>query len=264
MKYIREARMGPPKVGKSPAIYSSYPRPILAIVSGRREVDSINDPIEWTTFDSVPSLLDKKREEQPPITALDFWGDTLVPLNEVMGVNKDSKSLPRFNALGNLLYKAKNMPWKTVVIDNLTRLSDQVTNYLAHSNEKIMADARFWSPIVGLKMFQIMAFFTTLPCHVVFTLHVKTDKNELTQEVRTEPMFFSQKREDFPSICSQVLYQDYIGGKPMVYTKPVAFAPGLGTIKGIGCTWPANLPSPCGPLFNDIYGEAVKNGETSA
>ena len=264
MKYIREARMGPAKSGKSWAIYSSYPRPLLAIVGGRRELDSVKDPVAWCDFKTVEPLILQPREAQPPLLALDYWGDCLVPLNDTMDVNKDSTAFPRFNKLGNALYKAKSLPWKTIVVDPITRLSDQIHNYLASSNDKLLADARKWAPIVGLKLFQTMAVFTTLPCHVVFTLHVSTDKNELTQEVRTEPMFFSKKREDFPSIFSQVLYHDYINGKPMVYTKPAAFAPGLGTIKGIGCSWPDPLPNPCGPLFNDIYGEAVKRGETSA
>jgi len=137
----------------------------------------------------------------------------------------------------------------------------------AAANATKMEDARKWAGAVGEKTKRIMATLYTLPCHVVIIMHTAKVKivdpktNEVLSEVQ-EPVIYGKIRDFIGSLPSQFFYHDamVVGGVRNVSVQTVAD----GKVKGIGARWPADLKSNLGPTFQDIYGEAVKKGETWA
>lgn len=251
--------MGPAKSYKTGAVVSSYPKPMLVLEGDIGGLDVIKDPIVWVN--DLPGLEAAAKQERaalPPITAYQFARGGGAALNDVYSVTPDTTSFPAFNKVGNLLLQ--RCPWKTVVIDPITALSNIVLAHHAATQAGNMADPRKWASLVGGKVFQTISILTNLPCHVVFIFHSEIDKNELTSEVRVMPTMYARFRDQVGSILSQFFYQVIEGGKPTIYTQP------FGTVQGVGARWPADLATKtkCGVLFNDLYGSAVAKGETEA
>lgn len=260
-KLIREGRMGPPKVWKTGAVVSTYPGPKLVLEGDEGGLDIIQKPLE-VTYISEPTLESiLSGEAKPPdITAWRFGKNVSLGLTEEYTVTPNYTDFPEFNRIGNMLLRCppEKFPFRTVIVDPITRLSDIIYGHNSAVNPGSMADARKWAANIGLKVQQTMAQFCNLPCHVVFILHTTTDKNELTSEIRTEPMIYSKFRELVGGLLSQFFYADCDPGEPpnpYVLTQPQLY------VKGIGMRWPLGLPPRVGARFEDIYGKAIENGE---
>lgn len=259
-KFIREIRMGPPKAYKTGIVVSTYPRPMLVFEGDEGGLDVIKDPIVWLTPETFVSVAAKP----PPLTAFQFAKNPDLQLQDLFGPIPDKDSFPAFNSIGNMLFKTKPLPWKTVVIDPITMLSNSILSYFSQTNARQMSDARKWASAVGLKTSQVISAFFTLQCHVVCIMHTSTnrvvnEKGEVTRET-AEPAIYSKAREMLGSLPSQFFYQytQNIAGKRACRLQTVADS----RIVGIGARWPSDLPSDIDdPTFQRVYGASVKSGE---
>jgi|SRR3990167_10357744 len=250
MKLIRECRMGPPKVWKTGAVVSTYPRPLLVIEGDEGGLDGIVEPVTWLTSQDFTGLVTPS-----PINAVAFKTATSL-LSTNYTPNPDVKSFDVFNSIGNAILK--NCPWKTVVVDPITAVSDVILSHFFVKNPGLMKDARKWAAPVGLKVKQIMEAFYTLPCHVVFIMHttvnrVTNDEGQVVSSTQ-EPVIYSKLRDFLGSVPSQFMYQDQkvVGGKATAYVQTTPDA----KVRGIGCRWPVSLPSEISPpTFTAIYGK---------
>lgn len=259
MKYIHELRLGRPKTFKTGAVVRSYPKPMLVLEGDKSGLDIIVPPqkVDFTTFDGIDAFANKPTSELPEILAIDFLAKANASFLSSFDIAQDRESFPAFVALGNKLLKG--CPWKTIVIDPLNRLVDIIMSYMAVDNKVSgqLSDPRKWANTVGMKIVQICSTFQKLPCHFVCILHTGApDKDETTSEVSEEPLLPGRNaRGLITGVFGSVFYATIEGGNPVVKTKA------SGYVKAIGATWPTDLPATCKPLFNDIYGEAVKKGE---
>ena len=264
-KLIREIRMGPPKVWKTGAVVSSYPRPLFVFEGDEGGLDVINEPIEWVTKATFPVYLTAGKIA--PITAFQFAKHPDLQLVDLFGPIPEKTSFPEFNELGNMLFKAKPFPFKTVVIDPIGMLSNSILSYFSQTNARKMEDARKWASAVGDKTKNVMAAFFTLPCHVVCLMHsakqqVVNEKGEVTSSTEEPALLSKTARTMIGSIASQFFYQNclVIGTNRVVKLHTV----GDSHVQGLGARWPANLPAEItNPTFDAVYGEAVKKGETT-
>lgn len=263
-KFIREIRMGPPKTFKTGSVVGTYPKPMLVLEGDEGGLDVVKEPIEWIEhFENWMTVHPKDQPVQPRLYAIQFAHNATLQLQDLFGPVPDKESFPEFNKVGNVLF-TKGCPFKTVVIDPVTILSNAILSYFAQTNATKMADARKWASAVGQKTQQTIAAFFTLKCHVVCIMHTATnkivnDKGEITS-MTEEPVIFSKLRDTLGSLPSQFFYQDSlaVGGKLKcrVQTMPDS------RIKGIGCRWPSDLPSEISPpTFDMIYGKSVLSGE---
>jgi hypothetical protein len=269
MKNIREIRMGPPKTYKTGAIVTSYPKPMLAFEGDEGGLDVVQQAIQWIhsatdTTNEIETFCKKKREELPPLAAVQFNFKASMSLDELWKPAGDTRTLSQFNKTVNALF-LQGCPWKTVVFDPVTVIQELVLASFAQTNASKMDDARKWAGAVGEKTKRIMATLFTLPCHVVIIMHTakNTVKNPLTGETineTIEPVIYGKIRDFIGSLPSQFFYQDAttVGGTSKVEVMTVSD----GRVKGIGCRWPMGLRTKVGPLFDNIYGESVKRGET--
>jgi len=198
--------MGPAKSYKTGAVVSSYPKPMLVLEGDVGGLDVIKEPIvSLSNLTELEAESKKERSALPPISMYQFAQGGGAALNDVYSMTADLLSFPNFNKAGNIVLKA--CPWKTVVIDPITALSNIVLAHHAGTQPSNMADPRKWASLVGGKVFQTIGIFTTLPCHTVFIFHSETDKNELTGEIRVLPTMYARFREQVGSIFSQFFYQ---------------------------------------------------------
>lgn len=269
-KLIREGRFGPPKCFKTGSVVGTYPKPMLVLSLDPGGLDIIPGKglehkggciLDITQEDIVtikPADFDtwkaKPLTEQPKVLCVDFSMPSPQAIDLMFAQKKDSESMPTFIATCNSVLKGPT-PWKTVVLDNLTRVSEIIHGFISHSNAKMLLDARQWASSIGQKIGVINAEFTKLPCHYVVIMHESTDKNEITGEIRTEAMIYSQYRNVIGGVLSQFFHQKKSNGKPIIDTTDMAY------VKGIGPRWPVNLPPECGVTFKEIYGESVRIGE---
>lgn len=268
-KLIREGRFGPPKTFKTGAVVGTYPRPLLVLEMDAGGLDVIpatphkaataikidieQKDVVFCTPDKFSEWSSKPTTEQPQVLCLDLTSAARNQITLDIKPLKNPTTFPMIVTAINALLSGK-CPWKTVVLDNTTSLSDAIYGYFASANEGIFADARKWAPAIGDKVKYILMECCKLPCHFVAIMHEDTDKNETTGEIRTEPMIYSKYRQIVGGGLSQFFYQCKRGGQPKILTNDNGF------IKGLGPRWP-ELPNECGVTFNDIYGEAVKRGE---
>lgn len=272
-KLIREGRFGPVKCFKTGSIVGTYPRPMLVLCLDNGGLDVIpakgvkqSDTackIEITAEDIVTIKPEdfykwqaKPMAEQPLVLCIDLSLSAIKDISLTFAVPQDNQSLMAFVDVVNKLLKGL-CPWKTVVLDNLSRLSEIILGYMSATNPKMLLDARQWAASTGQKIGAINAELVKLPCHYVCIMHEATDKNEITGVVRTEPMIYSQYRNIIGGVLSSFFHQKKVNGKPVIDTTDMAY------VTGIGQRWPVNLPPECGVTFKEIYGESIKNGEVA-
>lgn len=276
-KLIREGRFGPPKTFKTGAVVGTYPRPMLVLecdeggldiipktptaVPGQIKLDVTYGDITFIKPDALSTHL-VPTSPPPPILCVDFSDGNLqeIPCDGLAAYNAQPNvtAFPNvIRALNQVIRRAKEpatFPWRTVVFDNTTSFSRFVYGHIAAVNSGAFSDARKWAPMIGNKVAAVIQELCHLPAHVVVIMHESTDKNEVTGEVRTEPMIYSQYRQIVGGELSSFFYQRRVNGVPKIVTSDNGF------IKGLGARWPV-LPNECGVTFEDIYGAAVKNGE---
>jgi hypothetical protein len=247
--------MGPPLTYKTGAVVETYPKPMLVLEFDRGGLDIVKQPI----MECLPNTADivkfckMAQKDLPPILAIDF--STVARKDLSLDYSRgDSTPFILFADVLNAII-TNGCPWKTVVVDPVTGLTNAVIGHIGMVQSKAMEDARRWAHMAGEKVQQTIAVVQGLPCHTVFIMHSTEDKNELTNEVKTLPMIPSALRERIQGLFSQFFYQVLEKGnppKPFVLTQPENF------VKAIGARYPNNLPAKCGATFQEIYGSEDK------
>lgn len=269
--------MGPTKSFKTGAVVGTYPKPMLVALFDEGGLDVIisksqsqppgDIPFDIRSEDVItvkPNRLSefvlaaKNGTPMPKVLALDFC-DTM---NKEISLDNfkpraNSQPMQEFVNTTNYLYRLGQdtpdvFPWKTVVLDNLTGLSDIILSHISAFQSQSMNDARVWASMVGAKVVQTIGAFTSLPCHVVILMHTQLDKNELTQQVIELPKIYSGVRDTIGALFSNFFYATKENGRPVIYTTDRGF------VRGIGPRWPAGLPPVCQPDFQSIYGKELK------
>lgn len=265
--------MGRPKTFKTGGVVGTYPTPILYLGFDRGGVDIIPSKAALDSFGSdlikprisyeeikfikpggeLASWVNKPMEEQPKVLAIQFYEGTPLALTLDTKPSPSQAAFQNFVNDYNSLTMKQVLPWKTIVLDSATGLTDTILNWISSFNPAAMTDARQWAGQAGGKVRQICLSMTSLPCHVVILLHSVTEQNDLTKEINEQPSLYSQTlRDDFFGMFSQVFYSTIDStGKPKVW--PSQRYP----VKGIGCRWPVGLPSELAPDFNSIYGKEL-------
>lgn len=273
MKYIREARMGAPKSFKTGAVVGTYPKPLLVFVfdeeglgvipssgvvtpAGYVKLDCCYEDIEFIKPSQINEYLLKDPSSLKKVTAVDFCDtiDKQITLTVAPVANRDpfDKFATMLNAMVVHCNHGLPLPWRTVVLDPLTRFNDIVYLFVAAIAPDSLKDLRLSYPLVSGKIQQFVGVITALPAHIVVIMHVQSDRNEKTGEVMETPMFFGNYRQKIQSQFTSFFYATMEGGKPVVHTRNYSYA------KGIGATFPVGLPDPCAPDFASIYGKELK------
>jgi hypothetical protein len=257
MKYIRELRMGPPKSFKTGAVVGSYPKPMLyfGFDNGGIDIipttktdgfDIVHDDIERVEGGKLVLQVTKK------VTHIDYSTSMPVALAEDFLPTKSQDAFRDFHLDYNKLAGKAQLPWKTVVVDSVTGLTNIGLQHLSSFNPNALADARIWASNIGQKVRQLVLSATCLPAHVVFIMHSEIEKDELTQQIREVPSVYSGLRNDIGGLFSQVFYAAKNNGKAVIWTNDKGF------VKGIGPRWPSGLPQECAPDFKSIYGKELE------
>jgi hypothetical protein len=212
-------------------------------------LDIINEPIRFVTPKELADMAKQPRESLPPLTAIDLSAPmheldlALKPISSSEGLQATLSSI-------NALVRATPIPWKTVVLDPLSGLNEQIVSHVAKDQPASLADARKWAGMAGSKMTQIINTMVTLPCHSVCIMHEQVDKDERTSETERQPMLTGKIRDRANSIFSQFFYQCIEAGSPVIYTMP------RGLTVGLGSRWPdlTKKSTITNPTFKNIYG----------
>lgn len=244
-KFIREGRFGPPKAFKTGAVVGTYPKPMLVFNLDNGGLDIVTQPVEFIKPTQLPDYIAKDKSQLPPILAINLCEEGVVTMTEDFAVSGSSQPFTTFCRCINLV--GQKCPWETVVVDPLTNLVGSALKQLSLTNGKAMDDPRKWASLVGNKVFQAVVTLGSIPVHSVCIMHSVIDKHELTGLIEVLPMIPSQARAKIGGQFSQYFYACIEAGKPVIYTAPKGF------VNGIGCRYPANLPNPCGPTYNEIY-----------
>jgi hypothetical protein len=247
-KLIREGRFGPPKCWKTGSVVSTYPKPLLVMQFDKAGTEVIETGVQILEPESklLTEYSNKEQKSLPEITAVDFHIGYAPKISENYSPAADSAPFRRIAACSNVV--AGKCPWATVVWDSTTYLSDFIYAHLSATNGGMLADPRKWAPAIGQKIASMITTAFCIPSHQVFIMHEQTEKNELTQAVRQQPMIYSTYREVVSGAMSQFFYQYSDNGVPTLRTKDTGF------IKGIGARWPHNLPERITPpTYAEIY-----------
>jgi hypothetical protein len=250
-KFIREGRMGPPFSYKTGAVVSSYPKPMLVLEFDTGGLDVVKAPI--VEVDPSKIVLECKREQKdlPPIQAVLFNTVTKRQLDFAkLNTDGNAVSFAFLDVVNKIVLNG--CPWKTIVLDPITGLTEAFIGHIYAVDSEAMKDARNWASRVGVLIQRSINVIQGLPCHTVFIIHVQTDKNEITGEIVTEPMIPSAIRQHIGRLFSQMFYAVIEQGKPVVYTSPTGF------VKSVGMRKPEASPAKMGALFSDIYGSEEK------
>lgn len=273
--------MGKPKNFKTGAVVGSYPKPLLYlgfdqggldVIPSRSILDSWNpqdanfanllkpdscyEDIKFVRPGFIDEVLQLPMEKQARITAIQYYEG--VP----MGITLDTKPTAAFTPYSNLMNDYNKIttllkiPWRTIVTDSLSGLTDIILNWISYAQPAMMADARQWAGLAGGKVRQYCLSCTALQCHTVFLLHSNIDQNQLTGEIREIPNLYSETlRGEFFRMFSQAFYAlKGLDGKAVIWVSDQY------PVQGIGPRWPLGLPKICAPDFMSIYGKELPNG----
>lgn len=252
MKYIREGRFGPPKCWKTGAVCSTYPTPMLVFEYEPGGLEIVrNRKIRYVNITELKTML----VEGAPlpveeIIALDLCFRPVGIMDASYTPAKDTQSFDNTIAAINAIAQCKKLPFKTIVVDTVTGLSDAIWSHQAVNNAAALVDARKWAGNIGMKVKQIIDFLT-MPqnqCNVVFILHTEVNKDETTGKVTEQPMVYSKLRDYIGAKFSQFFYQHLEAGKPIIRAK------GFDLVAGIGARWPDFKNEKIEPTFKGIYG----------
>jgi hypothetical protein len=197
-------------------------------------------------------LLKKKMEELPEVVALDYIYAANKRIGTNFGITYEASTFERFANDANLLLDS--CPFKTVVLDSLTGVSEAAIGLVGAKNPAALKDARHWAGQAGAKIREVVSCLYAINCQcVVIIAHEMVSENETTKEVRVLPNIVSGQKETLGALASQFIYATTEmdnQGKPkfVVYTQPTGLVKGLGMRVGnIG-------KGVCGPAFEEIYG----------
>jgi hypothetical protein len=251
VKYIHEGRFGPPKTWKTGAVLNTYPTPIGYFGYDRGGHEITTRPFEVFSAAEFMSALDGKGDKKfiPEVNVCDLAFHATLDLEPTYAPAKDADVFEKTIKIINKLRVMKQLPFKTLVWDPVTELSNAIWRHQAVNNQAALADARKWAGNIGLKVQQVIDFVNGFDCNTVFIFHTEVNKDELTQKTTEQPMVFSNFRNVVGGKFSQFFYQEMIGRDVKVRHKPT------GIVNGIGTRWPFHATETTGPTFEDIYGK---------
>ena len=126
------------------------------------------------------------------------------------------------DAMGELKKHAQagTFPYKTIVIDSLTTLSDRIMEYLMKSNPGIkrvltqggQAPALQDYGVFRIFMKQFIAEILNFPCNIIMTAHVEDVKDETTGRILRVPMLTGKLAKELPIYFEEVYYA-YVEGE---------------------------------------------------
>lgn len=252
-RYIREGRFGKPKTFKTGIVLGTYPKPLLHMSydAGGHEIHKPASDYSVVAIDELRFILhpDPAKRVPPPakITVIDL---SFKPLGGM-----DTNYVPAPNNLSfQLTVDVINLlrgfnPFKTVVVDPVTGLSEAIWQHQAVTNSAALADPRKWAGNIGLKVGQVIDYITALPCNSVFLFHEDTEKDELTGKITTLPNVYSRLRNFLGGKFTQFYYQ--IGGRPVAKVQVMD----SGLVQGIGVRWPTFSTLEMNGDFQSLYGK---------
>lgn len=259
VKYIREGRFGAPKTWKTGSILGnakkgiiSYPQPILHLSfdPGGHEicpdVDKVN-VLKYAAYAAKYGIAPSAPTPPPNILVLDLSFKAKEDFEATYAPAKDQDAFDELVKTVNCL--RRYCPFKTIIVDPVTELSNSIWRHQAVVNPGALADARKWAGNIGMKVQQVIDFVCALPANVVFIFHDEKITDETTKAVSVQPMVYSNLRNYVGGKFSQYFYQQIREGKPVLRTK------GFELIQGVGCRWPFFENEIIGPTFNEIYGK---------
>jgi hypothetical protein len=259
-KYIREGRFGAPKTWKTGSILGnaakgikSYPQPIgvLEFDPGGHEVCpdvKLENVISAAEFEKRwKGYKEKPTDPVPNITIIDLSFKALKDLEDTYLPSKDAVSFKETVKVINLL--RQYCPFKTILVDPVTELSNAIYRHQAVENVGSLADARKWAGNIGAKVQQVIEYVCALPCNAVFLFHTEIVTVEETKRIYEQPMVYSKLRDYVGGKFTQYFYQQVINGAPKLRTKPFEL------VSGIGCRWPTFTTETVDPTFEAIYGK---------
>lgn len=254
-KYIREGRFGAPKTWKTGSILGdekakikSYPQPILVLEfdPGGHEICPDVKPEHVIQFEEFKRRITAK-EAPPNITVVDLSFKAKLAFTDDYAPSKDADSFKQTVESINLLRTF--CPFKTILVDPVTELSNSIYRHQAVTNSTALADARKWAGNIGAKVQQVIEYVCALPANVVFLFHTEVVTVEETKKIYEQPMVYSKLRDYVGGKFTQYFYQTMHGGKPKLRTKE------FDLVKGIGCRWPKFTEELIDPTFEAIYGK---------
>lgn len=186
-----------------------------------------------------------------PITVLDLSFKASTNMETAYSPAKDEDVFAQtVNTINLLRGTGAKLPFKTILVDPVTELSDAIWRHQAVLNTAALSDARKWAGNIGMKVGQVIGYVNALPTNTVFVFHTETNTDEETKKVTEQPMVYSKLRNYLGGLFSQFFYQHDWVGKPTLRTKS------FDLVQGIGARWPANLPEFIEPpTFDKIYGK---------
>ncbi len=270
MKYIREGRMGTQKTCKTGAVVGTYPKPMLVLLYDEGGLDVIpakDKPLnkDLMQFDVVAEDIvtikprdfltwaNKPPTEQPRVLCVDFndvnTKQATLDFKPIATSEVQQNTIDVVNKLATMS-AAGPLPWRTVVLDPVTRLQDAIISHIAAYNSDALKNAMQWAPMVGSKVYQILGVLTSLNAHVVVLFHSAQEKDEKTQMIQENAVVYGSKsRVAVGALFSQWFYAAKQGNKPVIWTQDQGF------VKGVGGRTSAGLPAVCGADFTSIYGK---------
>lgn len=135
---------------------------------------------------------------------------------------KNPNKLPadRLNAdLGSFM-EQDPFPYDNIVIDSLTTMSDQVMDYIIKSNPGVKRFVTKGAQVPSQQDYGIARIFfkqligaiAALPCRVIVTAHIQTEKDEATGQILRTPMLAGKLRGELPIYFEEV-WMAYVDSK---------------------------------------------------
>jgi hypothetical protein len=252
-RFIREGRFGPPKSFKTGAVVGTYPRPLLVLSFDVGGTDIIREPITFIPHNELNAVCALPSDKISPLSVVDLSSLNNQALTSAYQPVPDTTTFPATISCVNAL--TNRCPWKTVVIDTVTGLSDCIWGHQSATNAPALADPRKWAGNIGMKVKQVIDRTNQIQAHTVFIFHSEVIKDETTSAIGEQPMVYSKLRDCIGGLFSQFFYaftDVSTKGQPQAWVRTQPF----GLIKGIGVRWPADLPNVCGATFQAIYGKS--------
>jgi len=129
----------------------------------------------------------------------------------------------RFNDdMGKLkaLAKKGEFPYKTLVIDSLTTMSDRIMEHLMKENPAVKRNVTRGAQAPALQDYGLFRIFMksfiaeliSLPCNIVITAHIDIQKDETTGAILRVPMLTGKLAKELPIYFEEV-YMAYVEGE---------------------------------------------------
>lgn len=271
--------MGRPMTFKTGAVVGSYPKPLLVLEfdqgglslfptkgqtlpSGLIKTDVLQEDITWIKATIERSekndgnakwhtelwqLCNAQPDQLSKVTAIDFHAIRVGTLTDSYTPKPEEFGFKDLVTAINFLQR--KCPWKTVVLDTTTGLTETILSHMAQHRAKRFEDARKWAPDAGYQVVRTVSALSAVQAHLVCIIHDTQDRGEDGVLKGVHAMIPSQwARERLGGITLQNFYAARKSNVPIIHTTD------FGYVTGLGAKWPLGLPSEITPpTFDKIY-----------